>query len=412
VVGLRPGYRHVVLRNESGQPLNLPTIFLNIRVKDYVPDGLSDFAEALANPIKYQSELEKRSKQLSVLQDDTMQDDSSTNEDSESTVPSAPKASFKVQPSFRNKPKSIENPSSEMSASPPSGHIIPIPPTKTESIEEGKKCLGPMPTPPPNLAAFALTGGSDVTHIAGSSSNDVTITFAPEPLEKFWENKTYKEKKAQLEKKVEEMKRKHEKDRKDRKPPKKSHRKLVTRLSSKNLEETISKKESIPASQSLICEQLILEKDALEKGHEELFKIVEKAIKDAHGKQLKLLSSLEVKDGDGVMKWVDNWRKDEFKRLAKQTKDKNELDRIKREVTRSLVDKGVVEREKKAKLYHEIKNQLEQAHKDVLRHFQDCKDRRFQEIEKDYKERFNQLVEESSGGVGVVAETFPETSFH
>lgn len=32
-----------------------------------MPDGLSDFAEALANPIKYQSELEKRSEQLAVL---------------------------------------------------------------------------------------------------------------------------------------------------------------------------------------------------------------------------------------------------------------------------------------------------------------------------------------------------------
>lgn len=36
-------------------------------MQDYVPDGLSDFAEALANPIKYQSELEKRSEQLAVL---------------------------------------------------------------------------------------------------------------------------------------------------------------------------------------------------------------------------------------------------------------------------------------------------------------------------------------------------------
>lgn len=38
---------------------------------DYVPDGLSDFANALANPIKYQSELEKRSKQLSILTGET-----------------------------------------------------------------------------------------------------------------------------------------------------------------------------------------------------------------------------------------------------------------------------------------------------------------------------------------------------
>lgn len=31
---------------------------------------MSDFAEALANPIKYQSELEKRSEQLAVLMED------------------------------------------------------------------------------------------------------------------------------------------------------------------------------------------------------------------------------------------------------------------------------------------------------------------------------------------------------
>lgn len=54
VVGLCPGYRHVNLRTDIGQPLPLATLFLNVIVKDYVPDGLSDFAEALANPIKHQ----------------------------------------------------------------------------------------------------------------------------------------------------------------------------------------------------------------------------------------------------------------------------------------------------------------------------------------------------------------------
>lgn len=73
VVGLCPGYRHVGLRNEAGQPLLLATLFLLVVVKDYVPDGLSDFAEALANPIKYQSELEKRAQQLSRLTDDDIE---------------------------------------------------------------------------------------------------------------------------------------------------------------------------------------------------------------------------------------------------------------------------------------------------------------------------------------------------
>lgn len=70
VIGLCPGYRHLMLRNELGQPLHLATLFLCIVVNDYVPDGFSDFAEALANPIKYQSDLEKRSVQLAVLQED------------------------------------------------------------------------------------------------------------------------------------------------------------------------------------------------------------------------------------------------------------------------------------------------------------------------------------------------------
>lgn len=70
VLGLCPGYRQVGLRNEFGQPLGLATVFVHVVVKDFVPDGLSDFAEALANPIKYQSELDKRAQQLSVLTDD------------------------------------------------------------------------------------------------------------------------------------------------------------------------------------------------------------------------------------------------------------------------------------------------------------------------------------------------------
>lgn len=48
-------------------------------VQDYVPDGLSDFAEALANPIKYQSELEKRSEQLAVFEDGEPTEEDATN---------------------------------------------------------------------------------------------------------------------------------------------------------------------------------------------------------------------------------------------------------------------------------------------------------------------------------------------
>ncbi|XP_015782614.1 1-phosphatidylinositol 4,5-bisphosphate phosphodiesterase classes I and II [Tetranychus urticae] len=74
VVGLRPGYRHIALRNESGQSLTLPTLFVHITVKDYVPDGLSELADALANPIAYQSMAHKRAKQLLALTDEKEED--------------------------------------------------------------------------------------------------------------------------------------------------------------------------------------------------------------------------------------------------------------------------------------------------------------------------------------------------
>lgn len=58
------------MKNENGQPLNYASLFVHIEVKDFVPHKLSELAEALANPIAYQSMIEKRSKQLEALTDD------------------------------------------------------------------------------------------------------------------------------------------------------------------------------------------------------------------------------------------------------------------------------------------------------------------------------------------------------
>lgn len=70
LVGLCPGFRHVTLRNEVGQPLSMATLFLSIEVRDYVPKDFSEIAEALVNPIKFQNELDKRHAQLKMLTDE------------------------------------------------------------------------------------------------------------------------------------------------------------------------------------------------------------------------------------------------------------------------------------------------------------------------------------------------------
>ncbi|CAF3967869.1 unnamed protein product [Rotaria sp. Silwood2] len=49
--GLQAGYRHISLRTEGNFPLSLPTIFCQIILKSYVPDGLSAFVDQLNKPL-------------------------------------------------------------------------------------------------------------------------------------------------------------------------------------------------------------------------------------------------------------------------------------------------------------------------------------------------------------------------
>lgn len=107
VVGLRPGYRHISLRNESLQPLALPTLFVHITVKDYVPDGLSELADALANPIRYQSMVEKHATQLLALSDEP--------EDSVTTIETS--CSSKMTSGYMSESKSLNDDDTTISSS-------------------------------------------------------------------------------------------------------------------------------------------------------------------------------------------------------------------------------------------------------------------------------------------------------
>ncbi|CAF0953457.1 unnamed protein product [Adineta ricciae] len=49
--GLQAGYRHISLRTEGNFPLSLPTIFCEIILKSYVPDGLTEFVDQLNKPL-------------------------------------------------------------------------------------------------------------------------------------------------------------------------------------------------------------------------------------------------------------------------------------------------------------------------------------------------------------------------
>uniref|UniRef100_A0A671TUV7 1-phosphatidylinositol 4,5-bisphosphate phosphodiesterase n=1 Tax=Sparus aurata TaxID=8175 RepID=A0A671TUV7_SPAAU len=69
--GLQAGYRHISLRNEGNKPQPLPTIFCQIILKTYVPDGFGAIVDALSDPKKFLTIAEKRADQMKALGIDT-----------------------------------------------------------------------------------------------------------------------------------------------------------------------------------------------------------------------------------------------------------------------------------------------------------------------------------------------------
>jgi phosphatidylinositol phospholipase C beta len=219
VVGLCPGYRHVNLRTEIGQPLPLATIFVQIVVKDYVPDGLSDFAEALANPIKYQSDLEKRAQQLAVLTDDMEPaegDDQKKNSLTKATKEHATNGSPIQRPLIA---------------------------TGATSVDMTSDSEGPV--------IATSVAATNPAHEANSLAKTVEVKeekfeeLVAEPVDKILDNKLVKEKRLELEKKLDTLRKKHEKKKMTLQSQKSGdfsekrsrliHMKLVKRLSSKNM---------------------------------------------------------------------------------------------------------------------------------------------------------------------------------
>ncbi|KAI1895437.1 hypothetical protein AGOR_G00106270 [Albula goreensis] len=47
---IQSGFHHICLRSESNMPLTLPSLFVYIDIKDYIPAAFADFTDALFNP--------------------------------------------------------------------------------------------------------------------------------------------------------------------------------------------------------------------------------------------------------------------------------------------------------------------------------------------------------------------------
>ncbi|KAG5321446.1 PIP1 phosphodiesterase, partial [Pseudoatta argentina] len=395
VVGLCPGYRHVALRTECGQPLPLASLFLHVIVKDYVPDGLSELAEALANPIKYQSEVEKRENQLLVLTDyleepEGIEDKSKVGDTPSTAKPAEEVVKAKRLQSIGELPSLLPT-SSSLHSRPSIGGLGS---SDTVDVDDDTPCPAVQPV------------DTSINKSPVNASN-ISDEIVAESLEKLMENKLVKEKKMELEKKLESLRKKHEKEKMRLQSQKASidgekHRskfymsnRLVKRLSSKTISfssevglstltmpetsecpedtenrEGIEGTRGLPRSQSerflAVCKAHVQqERELQEKYYENLFATVEKVMRASQSNQLKMLQVLLDRETADVKRKLQATRQGEVKQLAKVHKDKAELERIKREVAKSTVEKGVNECTRLTKIYDKKRTELERQHEEV-----------------------------------------------
>ncbi|XP_062547910.1 1-phosphatidylinositol 4,5-bisphosphate phosphodiesterase classes I and II isoform X1 [Armigeres subalbatus] len=408
VIGLCPGYRHLTLRTEVGQPITLATLFLSIVVKDYVPDGLSELAEALANPIKYQSELEKRSEQLAVLQEDMEPEEE---EDSFVIVSLGPrketlKSSDNASGSPLNRPTvhPVSTLAGSAGVSTDSDHERETPleviskvvalPVAQPSLEHTSPMLVKQATI--QQQQHPLQSEKQQLSFHASDHADVPKIVA-DPLEKIFEDKQVRKKRDALEKELKALKKSHDKE-KIKVTTQKSGdlsdgikkskfgmgNKLVKRFSSKNMADMsirippcITDADSCDNSahaerMKQICrDHASSYQEVLEKYHEVIYNLAEDLLKQSQENQMKLLKAQHERETSEVMRQLQLSRKNEVKQLAQVHKDKDELERMKREVDSTLVEKGVAERVRLSAMYTRKQDELQRQHDAVKQGLED-----------------------------------------
>ncbi|RZC39107.1 1-phosphatidylinositol 4,5-bisphosphate phosphodiesterase classes I and II, partial [Asbolus verrucosus] len=389
VVGLCPGYRHVNLRTEIGQPLPLATIFVQVVVKDYVPDGLSDFAEALANPIKYQSDLEKRAQQLAVLTDDMEPAEGGEEQKKNSLTKMTKEHTTNGSPVQR-----------------------PLITTGATSVDVASDSEAPV-------IAGSVTS-MNPTHESNSLTKTVEIKeekfeeLIAEPLDKILDNKLVKEKRLELDKKLENLRKKHEKKKMTLQSQKSGdfsekrsrliHMKLVKRLSSKNIVSGVfstespsaepltsvadgpetsgseSEKPTLPRSHSerllsVNREFVAQEKELREKYHDVIYNTAEKVMKISQNNQLKTLKDQFERETTDLMRKLQADHREEVKALAKKHRNREQFTRVKREAVTAVVGRGVSEREKLGQIFESRREDLQRQHEAVKDALAECRNK-------------------------------------
>ncbi|XP_045447593.1 1-phosphatidylinositol 4,5-bisphosphate phosphodiesterase classes I and II [Melitaea cinxia] len=316
VLGLCPGYRHVGLRAELGLPLPA-SLLLHVQVKDYVPDRLSELAEALANPIKYQSDMEKRAHQLAVLTDDT------------------------------------EEPRAE-----PVRVGMSTPTIYTTLTQIFNKFIDGSPNKV-NTSVEKIQGETDTSQTTDpekpeeetkwNGSGNTEEEFA-ESLEALLNSKVVRDKRAELARKLDALRRKNQRT----KPV--TAKFFVKRLSTRNMSEPAPSEDTPTGGDSA-------ERELRLRYHHAIYAALEKNLRNEQQQQMKALTDLLESEKKDILNKLANSRKEDVKALSKKTnRDKDEILRIKREIHSQSVERGVAECSRLEQAHARRREQLARAH--------------------------------------------------
>jgi len=378
VVGLCPGYRHIPLFNEVGQPLHLACLFVHITVNDYVPNNLNDFANALANPIDYQNAIEMervREAQLSILGDEGQEmKEGEVGQEDATAAASSPEC-----------------------ASP--GPFLPVirtSPSAPQRTDSGNSLL-PAPKELVGVATISLE----------------TADLTPDSVDKILAHKSVKEKQAEYTSKLDTLRKKKRKEMgklqekllRTPSKPKNPLGMIKKKFSTPNLESSLSASPPSATPEEVRRGQcrkkldfernhLIQEKELTEKYLESLFQSAEKVLNKSQSSQLKGLEALHNAEASEVMKRLEQESKVEEQEqgsVVSLSKEEQQRDR-----RTKMVKRGVFERGKLQELYLGRRKELEAAQGRVREELKSEKETRLHEQTDQYKRAIDQLEVEHS----------------
>ncbi|XP_064623811.1 1-phosphatidylinositol 4,5-bisphosphate phosphodiesterase beta-1-like isoform X2 [Lineus longissimus] len=450
VEGLRPGYRHISLRNEANQPLPLATLFVHITVKDYVPDSFADFAAALSNPIAYQTNQEKHTAQLSVLTDDFEVEEEEVVEEALEFDPDAPKdgAPRRTQ-SLKPRTNSVRSvQSSDSGEEKKNGAFNPrlqssmhASLTKRESdMSSTSQGSGGTQQPATSInrgmsqnQGSSENGGPAQTLGQRTKLNDPDLVTAIE-LEDLKESKQYQKSFRKMTKELEILRKKHEKARQTLKEQHKlaeekllvghiKQRAVLDKNQAKNFKkvqkqhgEDMAIKEQKEEMENLVKEQDTKHRDlkraqtetfvAMQmdqykgeidlygKYHDSLYDILDQVMKENFAQQHKKLEETHDKEVADLRKRQDAQSREDMKGLSRKHKDKSELARVKREAQQKYIQIAVAERQKFRDLLDRKKEELEKSQKEVQKECEEERKIRIEQLKKDFDEKCRHLKEQ------------------